>query len=76
MDGANGQTGGKNRSSTFVLTSFICFGMFNIFQYLVVHACRREMLDEVQKKNWSLNFETAIFLSFNLTSILGPERSI
>jgi hypothetical protein len=31
MDGANGQTGGKNRSSTFVLTAFISFGLFNIF---------------------------------------------
>jgi hypothetical protein len=27
----NGQTGGKNRSSTFVLTAFISFGLFNIF---------------------------------------------
>jgi hypothetical protein len=32
MDGANGQTGGKNRSSTFVLTTFISFGLFNIFR--------------------------------------------
>jgi hypothetical protein len=31
MDGANGQTGGKNGSSTFVLTSFIYSGLFNIF---------------------------------------------
>jgi succinate-acetate transporter protein len=31
MDGANGQTGGKNHSSTFVLTAFISFGLFNIF---------------------------------------------
>jgi hypothetical protein len=31
MDAANGQTGGKNRSSTFVLTAFISFGLFNIF---------------------------------------------
>ncbi len=30
MDGANGQTGGKNSSSTFVLTAFISFGLFNI----------------------------------------------
>jgi hypothetical protein len=28
---ANGQTGGKNRSCTFVLTAFISFGLFNIF---------------------------------------------
>jgi hypothetical protein len=28
---ANGQTGGKNRSSTFVLTAFISSGLFNIF---------------------------------------------
>jgi len=28
---ANGQTGGKNCSSTFVLTPFISFGLFNIF---------------------------------------------
>jgi hypothetical protein len=32
MDEANGQTGGKNRSSTFVLTAFISFGQFNVFQ--------------------------------------------
>jgi hypothetical protein len=28
---ANGQTGGKHRSSTFGLTAFISFGLFNIF---------------------------------------------
>jgi len=28
---ANGQTGGKTRSSTFVLTAFISFGLFNAF---------------------------------------------
>jgi hypothetical protein len=28
---ANGQTGGKQRSSTFLLTAFISFGLFNIF---------------------------------------------
>ncbi len=27
---ANGQTGGKNRSSTFVLTAFISFGLLNL----------------------------------------------
>jgi succinate-acetate transporter protein len=31
MDGANVQTGGKNRSNTFVLTAFISFGLFNVF---------------------------------------------
>jgi hypothetical protein len=31
MDGANGQTGGKNSSSTFIMTAFISFGLFNIF---------------------------------------------
>jgi hypothetical protein len=31
MDGANGQTGGKNSSTTFVLTAFISFGLFTIF---------------------------------------------
>jgi len=30
--GANWQTGGKNSSSTFVLTTFISFGLFNIFR--------------------------------------------
>jgi hypothetical protein len=29
--GATGQTAGKNRSSTFVLTAFISFGLFDIF---------------------------------------------
>jgi hypothetical protein len=28
VDGANGRTGGKNSSSTFVLTAFISFGLF------------------------------------------------
>jgi hypothetical protein len=33
IKGANGQTGGKHRSSSaFVLTAFISFGLFNIFQ--------------------------------------------
>jgi hypothetical protein len=31
MGGASGQTGGKNRTSTFVLTAFISFGLFNVF---------------------------------------------
>jgi hypothetical protein len=31
IKGANEQTRGKNRSSNFVLTAFICFGLFNIF---------------------------------------------
>jgi hypothetical protein len=31
---ANGQTGGKYRSSTFVLTAFISFGLFNVFPLL------------------------------------------
>jgi len=35
MDGANGQTGGKNCSSTFVQTAFISFGLFNIFPALL-----------------------------------------
>jgi hypothetical protein len=33
INGANGQTGGKNRSSTFVLTAFIFFGLLNIFHF-------------------------------------------
>jgi hypothetical protein len=32
INGANGQTGGKNRSGTFVLTTFISLRLFNIFQ--------------------------------------------
>jgi hypothetical protein len=44
MDGANGQTGGQNSSSTFVLTAFISFGLFNIFRSTMpnmvkVHQC-------------------------------------
>jgi hypothetical protein len=31
---ANGQTGGKTRSSTFVLAAFISFGLLNIFPLL------------------------------------------
>jgi S-adenosylmethionine:diacylglycerol 3-amino-3-carboxypropyl transferase len=33
MDGANGQTGGKNSSSTFVLTALISFGLCNFFAH-------------------------------------------
>jgi hypothetical protein len=35
---ANGQTGGKIRSNTFVVTAFISFGMFNVFHinYMVI----------------------------------------
>jgi hypothetical protein len=32
INGANGQTGGKNTSSTFVLTAIISFGLFNVFR--------------------------------------------
>jgi hypothetical protein len=31
-NGANGQTGGKDCGSTFVLTAFISFALFNVFQ--------------------------------------------
>jgi len=31
MDGANGQTGGKNRNNTFVLTAFISFDLVKYF---------------------------------------------
>jgi hypothetical protein len=33
IKGANGQTAGKHRSSTFVLSAFISFGLFNIFRH-------------------------------------------
>jgi len=33
MDEANGQTGRKSSSSTFVLTAFISFGLCNIFAH-------------------------------------------
>jgi hypothetical protein len=33
---ANGQTGGKNCSSTFVLTAFISLGLFNVFHTWVI----------------------------------------
>jgi hypothetical protein len=29
--GANGQTGGKYSTTTFVLTAFFSFGLFNVF---------------------------------------------
>jgi hypothetical protein len=32
MDGANGQIGKTNHRSIFVLTTFISFGLFNIFR--------------------------------------------
>jgi hypothetical protein len=44
MDGANGQTGGKNRSSTFVLTAFISFGPFKYFPSVVADLIRDEKL--------------------------------
>ncbi len=33
IKGANGQTAGKHRCSTFVLFAFISFGLFNIFRH-------------------------------------------
>jgi len=30
-----GQTGGKNRTNTFVLTAFMIVGRYNIFRYIV-----------------------------------------
>jgi hypothetical protein len=33
MNGASEQTGGKNRTSTFVLTAFISFGLFMFSNY-------------------------------------------
>jgi hypothetical protein len=33
MDGANGQTGRKNSSTTFVMTAFISCGLCNIFAH-------------------------------------------
>jgi hypothetical protein len=32
---ASGQNGGKNRTSTFVLTAFISFGLFNGFHFAI-----------------------------------------
>ncbi len=37
MDAANGQIGGKNCKSIFVLAAFISFGLFNIFPQNVSH---------------------------------------
>jgi hypothetical protein len=39
MDRANGQTEGKNRKSTFVLTAFISFGLFNVFHIFSAPTC-------------------------------------
>jgi hypothetical protein len=41
MDGADGQTEGKNRSSTFVLTALFSFGLFNVYWEGGVHSKRR-----------------------------------
>jgi hypothetical protein len=32
MVGADGQTGGRNRSVSFVMSVFVPFGLFNVFQ--------------------------------------------
>jgi hypothetical protein len=37
LNRANGQTGGKNRSSSSVLTAFISFGLFNAFRKPRIH---------------------------------------
>jgi hypothetical protein len=64
MDGANGQTGGKNRSSTFVLTAFISFGLFNIFQL-------------VAGKNGTAHLGSSQLMLINCGDICrGPTRGI
>ncbi len=43
---ANGQTGGKNNNNTFVLTTFISFGSFNIFHNPNYSLCLSPSLNE------------------------------
>ncbi len=51
IKGANGQTGGKHRSSSaFVLTAFISFGLFNIFQ--AKGALRKNTRNWVRQIQW------------------------
>ncbi len=39
MGAANGQTGGKNSSSTFILTAFISFGLFFVLDGFGLASC-------------------------------------
>jgi hypothetical protein len=57
MDGANGQTGGKNRGSTFVLTAFISFALFNVFQlFACLNFCPYYRLFLFRPPSWVLSF--------------------
>ncbi len=57
MDGANGQTGGNNRSSTFVVTAFISFGRFNVF-----HICIAPLIEPNPDKCNLPTFELSLCL--------------
>jgi hypothetical protein len=72
MDGADGQTGGKNRSISFGLSALISFGLFNVFQqktvvgfparlfFLVIHRVRFK--NNLQKKYISIQCGVKLIL--------------
>jgi hypothetical protein len=79
INGANGQTGGKNCSSTFVLTAFVSFGLFNMHNVLdVVNTNKRphtscECICFVYYKfedSWKLCIETATNLKQYIHKIM------
>jgi len=58
MDGANGQTARKNRSSTFVLTAFISFGQFHIHPTYCMGKPLWSGFYPVEETYFKLNYET------------------
>jgi hypothetical protein len=54
MDGADGQTGEKNSSSTFVLTAFISFALFKIFPHInsTSDDCNKDMFPPFMKSDY------------------------
>jgi len=76
MDGANGQTGGKNRRNTFVLTAFISFGLFNVFHIFTAPTCTTTT---ITLEPCALNAEFQLFIprfnkNFSLIPLKGGDR--
>ncbi len=76
MDGANGQTGGKNRRNTFVLTAFISSGLFNVFHIFTAPTCTTTT---ITLEPCALNAEFQLFIPrfnkiFSLIPLKGGDR--
>jgi hypothetical protein len=66
---ANGQTGGKHWSDTFLLTAFISFGLFNIFCRLTAQVL--PALCSITLEFFLLHFSSWVPTSYGSRSMLG-----